>query len=73
MFYYYKVKSSHWPMDLEFRSEIKLEVGQCFRILKSNGGRVYPTRFKVLEVNDTSNYPGHIVTITEVDLNVEPF
>ena len=37
MFYYYKVKSSHWPMDLEFRSEIKLEVGQCFRILKSNG------------------------------------
>jgi hypothetical protein len=34
---------------------------------------VYPTRFKVLEVNDTSSYPGHIVTINEVDLNVEPF
>ena len=73
MFYYYKVKSSHWPKDLEFRSEIKLEVGQCFRILSSNGGRVYPTRFKVLEVAETSNYPGHIVTINEVDLNVEPF
>lgn len=71
--FYYKVKSSHWHRDLEFRSEIKLEVGQCFRILKSNGGRVYPTRFKVLEVKDTSYYPGHIVTITEVDLNVEPF
>lgn len=71
--FYYKVKSSHWLMDLEFRSEIKLEVGQCFRVLSSNGGRVYPTRFKVLEVNDTSNYPGHIVTINEVDLNVEPF
>jgi hypothetical protein len=27
----------------------------------------------VLEVNETSNYPGHIVTINEVDLNVEPF
>lgn len=71
--FYYKVKSSHWPMDLEFRSEIKLEVGQCFRILKSDSGRAYPTRFKVLEVNNTSNYPGHIVTIAEVDLKVDPF
>ena len=70
---YYKVKSSHWPMDLEFKSEIKMEAGQCFRILSSNGGRAYPTRFKVLEVNESSNYPGHIVTINEVDLNVEPF
>lgn len=73
MFYYYKVKSSHWPKDLEFRSEIKLDVGQCFRILSSDGGRPYPTRFKVLEVADTSNYPGWIVTIKEVDLNVDPF
>lgn len=73
MFYYYKVKSSHWPKDLEFRSEIKLDVGQCFRILSSDGGRTYPTRFKVLEVADTSNYPGWIVTIKEVDLNVDPF
>ena len=71
--YYYKVKSSHWPKDLEFRSELKMEVGQCFRILSSNGGRPYPTRFKVLEVAETSNYPGQIVTINEVDLNVEPF
>ena len=73
MLYYYKVKSSHWPKDLEFRSEIKLEVGQCFRILSSNGGRVYPTRFKVLEVTETSSYTGHIVTFTDIDLNVEPF
>lgn len=71
--FYYKVKSSHWPKDLEFRSEIKLDVGQCFRILSSDGGRTYPTRFKVLEVADTSNYPGWIVTIKEVDLNVDPF
>ena len=70
---YYKVKSSHWLRDLEFGSDIELTVGQCFRILSSNGGREYPTRFKVLEVNDTSNYPGYIVTINEVDLNVEPF
>jgi hypothetical protein len=60
-------------MDLEFRSEIKMDVGQCFRILSSNGGRVYPTRFKVLEIADTSSYTGHIVTINEVDLNVDPF
>ena len=41
--FYYKVKSSHWPKDLEFRSEIEMPVGQCFRILSSDGGRVYPT------------------------------
>ena len=73
MLKYYKVVSSHWPGTFEFRSEIELEVGQCFRILSSNCGRKYPTRFKVIEVNDTSNYPKPIVTINEVDLTVEPF
>lgn len=71
---YYLVKSSHWPGTYEFRSEeVDLKVGQCFRILSSNGGRPYPTRFKVLEVNETSNTLRHIVTIHEVDLNVDPF
>ena len=71
---YYIVKSSHWPGTYEFRSEeVTLEVGQCFRILSSNAGRRYPTRFKVLEVKDTSNRLGQIVTIHTVDLNVEPF
>lgn len=70
---YYKVESSHWPGTYEFRSEIDLKVGQCFRILKNNGGRVYPTRFKVVEVKETSSYPYCVVTIHEVDMNVEPF
>jgi hypothetical protein len=71
---YYVVKSSHWAGTYEFRSdEVDLKVGQCFRILKSDGGRVYPTRFKVLEVNETSNNPKWIVSIHEVDLNVDPF
>ena len=71
---YYVVKSSHWPGTYEFRSEeVNLTVGQCFRILSSNGGRVYPTRFKVLEVNESSNNPKWIVTIHEVDLNVDQF
>ena len=71
---YYVVKSSHWPGTYEFRSNVvDMEVGQCFRILKSDGGRVYPTRFKVLEVNETSNNPKWIVSINEVDLRVEPF
>lgn len=71
---YYVVKSSHWPGTYEFRSEdVDLKVGQCFRILKSDGGRVYPTRFKVLEVNETSNNPKWIVTIHSVDLNVDQF
>ena len=74
MFKYYVVKSSHWPGTYEFRSEtVDLKVGDCFRILKSNGGRVYPTRFKVLEVNETSNTPRFIVTLHEVDMNVDPF
>jgi hypothetical protein len=71
---YYVVKSSHWPGTYEFRSEeVDLNVGQCFRILSSDSGRVYPTRFKVLEVNETSNNPKWIVTIHEVDLRVDPF
>ena len=71
---YYTVQSSHWPGTYEFRSsEVDLKVGDFFRILKSDGGRVYPTRFKVLEVNETSNNPKWIVTIHEVDMRVEPF
>lgn len=73
MLYYYKVESSHWPGTYEFRSEIEMKVGQCFRILSSNGGRKYPTRFKVIEINESSNYPGQVVNINEVDLTVEPF
>ncbi len=70
---YYKVKSSHWPMELEFKSEIKMEVGQCFRITSHDGFRDYPTRFKVLEVSDTPTFQGHIVEIKTADLNVELF
>lgn len=71
--FYYKVKSSHWPMDLEFKSNIKMEVGQCFRITSHDGFRDYPTRFKVLEVSDAPTFQGNIVEIKTADLNVEPF
>lgn len=71
--FYYTVKSSHWPGTYEFRSEIKMCVGQCFRITSSDGGRNYPTRFKVLEVNETSNSPRWLVTIKTVDMNVDHF
>ena len=40
---YYKVESSHWPNDLEFKSELTLTEGQCFRIKKHDGYRDYPT------------------------------
>ena len=71
---YYIVESSHWPMNLEFKSEIKMEVGQCFRITShSNFLKNYPTRFKVLSVSDTPTFNGPIVEITDVDLTVEPF
>jgi hypothetical protein len=70
---FYKVKSSHWPMDLEFKSKINLTEGQCFRITRHNGDKAYPTRFKVLSVSDTPEYTGTIVEILEADLTVESF
>lgn len=71
--FYYIVQSSHWPMELEFRSDISLSVGQCFRILSHDGDRPYPTRFKVLSVSENPTYNGRIVNINSVDLNVEQF
>ena len=71
--FYYTVKSSHWPMTLEFKSKIKMKEGQYFRILKHDGLKSYPTRFKVLIASDTPTFGGTIVEITEVDTNVEPF
>lgn len=70
---YYKVESSHWPMNLEFKSKIEIKVGQCFRITSHDGLRSYPTRFKVLSVSDTPTYSGTIVEIFDADLNVEAF
>jgi hypothetical protein len=71
--FYYKVESSHWPMNLEFKSEIEMKVGQCFRITSHNGFRPYPTRFKVLSVSENPSYSGNIVEILDADLNVEAF
>lgn len=71
--FYYTVESSHWPMNLEFKSKIEMKEGQCFRILKHNGLRSYPTRFKVLGVSEFPKFSGDIVEILDADLNVEPF
>jgi hypothetical protein len=71
--YYYTVESSHWPMDLEFKSKIELKEGQCFRILSHDGQRPYPTRFKVLSVSESPSYSGTIVEILDADLMVEAF
>jgi hypothetical protein len=60
-------------MDLEFKSSIKMEVGQCFRITRHDGLRSYPTRFKVLSVSDTPEYQGSLVEILDADLNVDQF
>ena len=72
--FYYTVASSHWPNTLEFKSEITLPEGQCFRI-KSHSSlmKTYPTRFKVLKISDTPTFDGPIVEIKDLDLNVEPF
>lgn len=71
--FYYKVKSSHWPMELEFKSKIEMKEGQCFRITSHDGLKSYPTRFKVLRVSDTPEYTGNIVEILEADMAVEIF
>lgn len=71
--FYYTVESSHWPNTLEFKSNIEMKVGQCFRITSHDGFRQYPTRFKVLTVSENPSYSGNIVEILDADLNVEPF
>jgi hypothetical protein len=71
--FYYVVESSHWPMNLEFKSTIEMKEGQCFRINRHDGYRNYPTRFKVLSVSDTPTYSGTVVEIFDVDTNVEQF
>lgn len=71
--FYYLVQSSHWPMELEFRSDICLDVGDCFRILTHSGTRSYPTRFKVISVSDRPTFSGPVVEIHSLDRNVEPF
>ena len=70
---YYLVESSHWPMDLEFKANIELKEGQCFRITSHDGVRTYPTRFKVKTISDTPKYSGTIVEILTVDTEVEVF
>jgi hypothetical protein len=71
--FYYVVESSHWPMNLEFKSTIEMKEGQYFRINRHDGYRNYPTRFKVLSVSDTPTYSGTVVEIFDVDTNVEQF
>ena len=71
--FYYKVVSSHWPNTFEFKSDIELKVGQCFRIKKHDGWRDYPTRFRVEDISDEQHYVGTVVTIFEVDTEVESF
>ena len=71
--FYYIVESSHWPMNLEFKSKIELKEGQCFRITKHDGFKSYPTRFKVLKVSDTPTYSGALVEVLEINSNVETF
>ena len=71
--FYYKVESSHWQNELEFKSKIQLTEGQCFRIKTHDGLRSYPTRFKVTKVSDVPTYSGTVVEILEVDTEVESF
>ena len=72
--FYYTVESSHWPTTLEFKSEIEMAEGQCFRITShDNPAKSYPTRFKVIKVSDTPTFTGPIVEIYTADQTVEPF
>jgi hypothetical protein len=71
--FYYKVESSHWPMELEFKSKIQLNEGQCFRIVSHDGFKSYPTRFKIKSISDTPTYSGTIVEVLEVNTDVESF
>lgn len=71
--FYYTVESSHWPMNLEFKSKIEMKEGQFFRITSHDGFRQYPTRFKVLTVSENPTFSGQIIEIFDADLSVEQF
>lgn len=71
--FYYKVESSHWKNELEFKSKILLTEGQCFRIKHHDGSSLYPTRFKVKKISEAPEYSGTIVEILEVDTEVAAF
>ena len=73
MFYYYRVKSSHWSGLFEFKSKVKMNLDQCFRITEHNGTRKYPTRFKVIGISTVPTYSETIVEITGMDLTVDKF
>ena len=60
-------------MELEFKSKIQLNEGQCFRIVSHDGSKSYPTRFKIKSVSDTPTYSGTIVEVLEVNTDVESF
>ena len=71
--YYYRVESSHWSGTLEFKSKVKMDLGQCFRITEHNGTKKYPTRFKVIGISSVPVYSGTVVEVTGLDLTVEKF
>ena len=73
MFFYYRVESSHWSGILEFKSKVKMNLGQCFRITEHNGSKRYPTRFKVVGISTVPVYSGPVVEITGLDLTVSRF
>ena len=70
---YYKVVSSHWPLGMEFKYDGELALHECFRIKRHDGDKNYPTRMKVVGISEEPEFIGRIVTILEVDTNVEPF
>lgn len=70
---YYKVISSHWPGEFEFKSELELGLDQCFRITEHDGFRNYPTRFKVIGISEVTHSTHNIVNILNVDTKVEAF
>ena len=71
--YYYRVESSHWLNHLEFKSKVKMNLGQCFRITDHDGTKKYPTRFKVIGVSTVPTYTGTVVEIIGMDLTVDKF
>jgi hypothetical protein len=72
-YYYYRVVSSHWSGNYEFKSKTKLNLEQCFRITEHDGTKNYPTRFKVIGISLEPVYSDTIVEILSLDLTVDKF
>lgn len=60
-----KIELNHIGKIYEYKTELDLEVGKTYRIVRANGWAP-PMRAKVINISDTPEYSGIITEILQV-------